>query len=53
MQYNTPNGPVVSTGVVAASGLGAMHSVLLAVTVCFTLLLLVNIVRRGIKTAQR
>ncbi len=53
MQYNTPNGPVVSTGVVAAGSLSAMHSVLLAVTVIFTLILLMNIVRRGVRRAQR
>lgn len=53
MQYNPPNGPIVGTGIVAAGGLGAMHSVLLTVTICFTLLLLLNIVRRGHRWTQR
>lgn len=51
--YNNPTGPVTQTGVVAASGLGAMHNVLLAVTIGFTLLLAMNIVRRGARRSQR
>lgn len=53
MQYNTPSGPVVSTGVVAVGALGTMHSMLLAVTIVFTLLLVVTIVRRTVRKAQR
>ncbi len=51
--YNNPTGPVAQTGVIAASGLGAMHNMLLAVTVGFTLLLAMNIVRRGMRRSQR
>jgi len=51
--YNNPTGPIAQTGVVAASGLGAMHNVLLAVTIGFTLLLAMNITRRGLRRSQR
>ncbi|WP_431843346.1 hypothetical protein [Calidifontibacter indicus] len=45
--YQPPKGPVVGTGLVAASAMATIHAMLLIVTIVFTLFVLTRIVRRG------
>ncbi|GAA3686627.1 hypothetical protein FB459_1032 [Yimella lutea] len=46
--YQPPKGPVVGTGLVAASAMTTIHYILLVVTLLFTLFVLTRIVRRGL-----
>lgn len=51
--YQPPKGPVIGTGVVALGAMTAMHQMLLAVTICFSLFIVSRLVRRGVNKSRR
>lgn len=55
--YDNGNGPLVNTGYVSLAGVGtvvgAMHTVLLAITIMFTLFVLYRLVLRGARSTRR
>ncbi|BDZ59073.1 MULTISPECIES: hypothetical protein [Barrientosiimonas] len=55
--YDNGNGPLVNTGYVSLAGMGtavgALHGLLLTVTILFTLFVLYRIVLRGARATRR